>query len=65
MEGTSDPAELLALYKKRAVPVEKARNTLPADLKGRIVVGRLHHSKEKKELAQAIYESFPAQEAKD
>jgi 2-oxoglutarate ferredoxin oxidoreductase subunit beta len=65
MEGTSDPAELLALYKKRAVPVEKARNTLPADLKGRIVVGRLHHSEEKKELAQAIYESFPAQEAKD
>lgn len=65
MEGTSDPAELLALYKKRAVPVEKARNTLPADLKGRIIVGRLHHSEEKKELAQAIYESFPAQEAKD
>jgi 2-oxoglutarate ferredoxin oxidoreductase subunit beta len=59
MEGTSNPAELLGLMKKRALPVEQAKQASVQELEGRIVVGRLHHAPEKKELSQAIYENFP------
>ncbi len=59
MEGTSDPGELLTLLKKRAISVEQARSTSAQDLRGRIIVGKLHHLTEKKEFSQTIYESFP------
>jgi 2-oxoglutarate ferredoxin oxidoreductase subunit beta len=59
MEGTSNPADLLALMKKRSLPVDQARLMAPAELEGRIVVGTLHHVKDKKELCQIIYENFP------
>lgn len=62
MEGTSNPAELLSLMKKRALPVEQAREASAKELEGRIVVGRLHHAPDKKELSQAIYENFPEEE---
>ncbi|MBM4332740.1 MAG: 2-oxoacid:ferredoxin oxidoreductase subunit beta [Deltaproteobacteria bacterium] len=61
MEGTSDPGELLALYKKRAISVEQARKAPDQDLSGRIIVGRIYHSPEKKEFSKSLYESFPAQ----
>jgi hypothetical protein len=63
MEGTSDPAQLLALLRKRAIPVEQAKGTSPQDLQGRIIVGKLHHLLEKKEFSRALYESFPEKTA--
>ncbi|MBI5967418.1 MAG: 2-oxoacid:ferredoxin oxidoreductase subunit beta [Deltaproteobacteria bacterium] len=59
IEGTSDPGELLALFKKRAIPVDQAKNMPPSDLEGKIIVGKLHHSLGKKEFSKALYESFP------
>jgi len=59
IEGTSDPGELLALFKKRAIPVDQAKNLPSADLEGRIIVGNLYHSLQKKEFCQALYESLP------
>ncbi|MGB9699424.1 MAG: thiamine pyrophosphate-dependent enzyme [Thermodesulfobacteriota bacterium] len=56
MEGTSDPAELLSIIKKRTVPVERAREMSPADLKEKIIVGKLFQTTEKKEFSKAIYE---------
>jgi 2-oxoglutarate ferredoxin oxidoreductase subunit beta len=61
MEGTSDPSELLALFKKRAIPVEQAKNIPGQDLEGRIVVGKIYHSVEKKEFSKALHENFPAE----
>jgi len=65
MEGTSDPVQLLALLRKRAVSVEQAKGISPQDLQGRIIVGKLHHSSEKKEFSRALYESFPEKTAND
>jgi 2-oxoglutarate ferredoxin oxidoreductase subunit beta len=65
LEGTSDPAQLLALLRKRAIPVEQARGVSPQDLQGRIIVGKLHHLLEKKEFGRALYESFPAESTND
>jgi 2-oxoglutarate ferredoxin oxidoreductase subunit beta len=59
MEGTSNPGELLSLMKKRALPVDQARQMTPPEIEGRIIVGTLHHVQNKKELSQAIYENFP------
>jgi len=59
MEGTSDPGELLDLFKKRAIPVDRAKGLPAADLEKRIIVGRLYHSSEKKEFSSLLYESFP------
>ncbi len=59
MEGTSNPGELLSLMKKRALPVEQAKLASPQEIEGRIVVGKLHHVQDKKELSQVIYENFP------
>jgi hypothetical protein len=61
MEGTSDPSELLALFKKRAIPVEQAKNIPGQDLEGRIIVGKIYHSVEKKEFSKALHENFPAE----
>ena len=36
MEGTSNPGELLSLMKKRALPVDQARQMTPPELEGRI-----------------------------
>jgi 2-oxoglutarate ferredoxin oxidoreductase subunit beta len=65
MEGTSDPAQLLALLRKRAIPVERARGASPQDLQGRIIVGKLHHLLERKEFSTVLYESFPAESTND
>jgi 2-oxoglutarate/2-oxoacid ferredoxin oxidoreductase subunit beta len=59
MEGTSNPGELLSLMKKRALPVDQARQMPPPEIEGRIIVGTLHHVQNKKELSQSIYENFP------
>lgn len=59
MEGTSDPGELLAIYKKRAISIDRARGLPPQELEGRIVVGRLHHELGKMEFSRALYENFP------
>jgi 2-oxoglutarate ferredoxin oxidoreductase subunit beta len=59
MEGTSKPGELLEILRKRAIPVEQAKEAGPEDLKGRFIVGKLHQVAGKKELSQAIYERFP------
>jgi len=61
MEGTSDPSELWALFKKRAIPVERAKNIPGQDLEGRIIVGKIYHSVEKKEFSKALHENFPAE----
>lgn len=58
MEGTSDPGELLSLIKKRTISVERAREISPADLKGKIIVGRIFQTKEKKEFSKALYENL-------
>ena len=63
MEGTSDPGELLTLFKKRAISVERARSTAAQDLRGRIIVGKIHHLTAKKEFSKTLYESFPAEAA--
>ncbi len=62
LEGSSQPGELLELLKKRAVSLEKARQSSPEALKGKFTVGTLHHLHGKKELSQAIYESFSEKE---
>jgi 2-oxoglutarate ferredoxin oxidoreductase subunit beta len=59
MEGTGDPGKLLRLMKERALSVDQAKQAAPQDLEGRIVVGKLHHVQDKKELSQIIYENFP------
>lgn len=56
MEGTSDPGELLSLIKSRTVSVERAREMNPADLKGKIIIGRIFQTKEKREFSKALYE---------
>ena len=65
MEGTSNPGELLSLMKKRALPVDQARQLAPLELEGRIVVGILHHVQNKKELSQVIYENFPEEKGSE
>jgi 2-oxoglutarate ferredoxin oxidoreductase subunit beta len=63
MEGTSNPGELFGLMKKRSLPVDQAKKMAPPELAGRIVVGTLHHVKDKKELSQIIYENFPEEKS--
>jgi 2-oxoglutarate ferredoxin oxidoreductase subunit beta len=58
MEGTSDPGELLSIIKKRTVLVDRAREMSPADLKEKIIVGKLFQTTEKKEFSKALYETF-------
>jgi 2-oxoglutarate/2-oxoacid ferredoxin oxidoreductase subunit beta len=65
MEGTSNPGELLSLMKKRALPVEQAQQASPQEIEGRIVVGKLHHVQNKKELSQTIYENFPEEKNRE
>lgn len=61
LEGTNDPAELLALMKKRAILADQAKRAASQDVAGRIVVGTLHHLRGKREFSEALYESFPAE----
>jgi len=58
MEGTSDPGELLSIIKKRTVLVDRAREMSPADLKEKIIVGKLFQTTEKKEFSKALYETL-------
>ena len=60
LEGSSKPGVLLENLKKRAITVEKAKETPEGELAGKFVVGRLHHLPGKREFTQAIYESFSA-----
>jgi 2-oxoglutarate ferredoxin oxidoreductase subunit beta len=59
LEGSSVPAELLRLLKKRGVAASRAEKLSAAEMEGRFVIGKLHHRVGKKELTQAIYERFP------
>ncbi len=58
MEGTSDPGELLSIIKKRTVLADRAREMSPADLKDKIIVGKLFQTTEKKEFSKALYETL-------
>lgn len=58
MEGTSDPGELLSLIKKRTIPIERAREMSPTDLKGKIIIGKIFQTREKKEFSKALYEKL-------
>ena len=58
MEGTSDPGELLNLLKKRAVPLQTARQASPEEMDGKFAVGKLHQVSGKKEFTRAVYESI-------
>jgi 2-oxoglutarate ferredoxin oxidoreductase subunit beta len=65
IEGSSNPAELLRLLKKRAVSLEKAKGASQEELAGKFIVGKLYHLTGKKEFSQAIYESFPEEKVRD
>lgn len=56
MEGTNEPGELLSLFKKRTVPLEQARHMTAADLQGKVIIGEIFHSTEKREFSQTLYE---------
>lgn len=58
IEGTSDPGEILALFKKRTISWERARNMEKGELKGKIAIGKIFSTTEKKEFSQAIYETL-------
>ncbi|MGQ9695567.1 MAG: thiamine pyrophosphate-dependent enzyme [Thermodesulfobacteriota bacterium] len=58
MEGTSDPGELLSLIKKRTIPVERAREMSPTDLKEKIIIGKIFQTREKKEFSKALHEKL-------
>lgn len=58
MEGTSDPGELLSLIKKKTIPVERAREMSPTDLKEKIIIGKIFQTREKKEFSKALYEKL-------
>jgi len=64
IEGTSNPGELLNLLKKRAVSLEKAKESAPDEMTGKFVVGKLHHLTGKREFTQAIYDSFPQEKSR-
>lgn len=64
IEGTSNAGELLGLLKKRAVSLEKAKETPPEEMTGKFVVGKLHHLTGKREFSQAIYDSFPPEKGR-
>jgi len=59
LEGTSDPAGLLAIMKRRAVPAEQVQRGAPQVVEGRTVVGTIHHVRGKREFSEALYEGFP------
>jgi 2-oxoglutarate ferredoxin oxidoreductase subunit beta len=63
IEGTSNAGELLNLLKKRAVSLEKAKETPSEEMAGKFVVGKLHHLTGKREFSQAIYDSFPQEKS--
>ena len=65
LEGTSDPTELLALLKQRAVSLTEAKEASPEELESKFMVGKLHHIKGKKEFSRSIYESFPEEEVRE
>lgn len=58
LEGSSNPAELFRLLKRRALTMGQAEKLSSQEMEGRFVIGKLHHQVGKKELTQAIYEKF-------
>jgi 2-oxoglutarate ferredoxin oxidoreductase subunit beta len=64
IEGTSNAGELLNLLKKRAVSLEKAKETPSEEMAGKFAVGKLHHLTGKREFSQAIYDSFPQEKSR-
>ncbi len=58
MEGTSDPGELLALFKKRTISVERAKEMNPKDRQGKIIIGQIFKTIEKREFSKTLYETL-------
>ncbi len=58
IEGTNDPGELLALFKKRTVSVERAKKMNPGDWQEKIIIGQIFKTTEKREFSKTLYESI-------
>ncbi len=55
MHKTGNPADLLRRLKKTTITKTRASGMLPADYRGRVVVGKLHEEKGRRELSQQLY----------
>jgi 2-oxoglutarate ferredoxin oxidoreductase subunit beta len=55
MYGTDKPSDLFRQLKEQAVPKTKADKMSPEELKGKLIVGKLHEDNERPELSERMY----------